>query len=83
MTSRRAVVARGAVTAFLTAGILWFLADRRHRCPKWALLLLLVIGAGGLISFLDGRSLLAVLDLAALVLLLRGWPTQAASKQRT
>lgn len=70
------------MAAFLIAGILWYFADRRHRWPRWALLILLVLGVGSLISSLDKPSFLAVLDLAALAVLLRGWPASRGRAAR-
>ena len=55
------------------AVILWFFASRGHRWPKWFLLVAIVIAVGAQVAFLDGRSALAVFDLVALAVLLRGW----------
>lgn len=71
--SNEGSVAGGAALAATIAAILWFFAARRHRWPKWCLLLLLVIAIGAHVAFLDLRSLLATLDVVALAVLLRGW----------
>ena len=71
--SHKGTVAGGAVVGLATAAVLWFFAARGHRWPKWCLLVLVVLGIGGAVSFLDLRSFLATFDVAALIVLLRGW----------
>lgn len=67
------IVAGAAVLGLFIPAVLWFFARRRHRWPKWVLLVLLVVGIPGPITFLDARSLLALGDAVALVVLLKGW----------
>lgn len=59
----------------LTMALFWYFAWRGHRWPRWALLFLVIVAIVSLVSFMDPRSLLAILDVSALVLLLRAWPT--------
>lgn len=71
--SDKGSVAGGAVVGLTMAAILWFFAARGHRWPKWCLLVLLVVAIGTQVAFLDLRSMLATLDVAAVAVLLRGW----------
>lgn len=74
----KGTVAGAFVFGAVLMAILWFFDGRGHRWPRWTLLFLLIIAIGAQAAFGDLRSLLAVLDLVALVVLVRGWTQQPA-----
>lgn len=69
----KGTVAGGVALGAAIAVVLCFFAARRHRWPKWFLLVIVIIAIGSQIAFLDWRSSVAVFDVAALAVLLRGW----------
>jgi hypothetical protein len=53
--------------------LLWYCARRGDLWPRRTLLIFLIIGIGFQVALLNAKSLLALGDMAALALLLKGW----------
>ena len=78
---------QGAALVLAINGGMWFFARRGHRWPRWALLVLISISAvaqagGEIVDFQGARLSVLLLDVIALVALVRGWPARDTTASR-
>lgn len=69
----KGIVAGSLVVGILTFVVLLIFARLGHVWPRWALLVLVVIAIVSLLVSFELRSLLAIFDVVALLLLVFGW----------